>query len=140
MAYIMYFKQQAASKYIHCYTNTHRYTNTLKALQTDILYSPLQTAYGQLALRPFTRQGQIGGLRRYKRPRRSRDSPTKLNIDKMHRVERPDLCPVLWSLHGAHGEFEVVVEMITKAGYFVTVLLMCTLSNYNFVVTLIKIS
>lgn len=48
--------------------------------------------------------------------------------------------PVRWSLHGAHGELEVMVDMITIACYFVTVLPICTRWKYNFVVTLIKIS
>jgi len=40
----------------------------------------------------------------------------------------------------AHGELEVVVDMITIAGYFVAILPIRTRSKYNFVVTLIKIS
>jgi hypothetical protein len=57
----------------------------------------------------------------------------------MNQVERPVAGPVLWRLHDARGGFEVVVEMNTKAGFFVTILPMCMLSKYNFLVTLIKI-
>lgn len=48
--------------------------------------------------------------------------------------------PIGWSLHGAHGEPEVVVDVIAIAGYFVTILPICTQSKYNFLATLIKIS
>jgi hypothetical protein len=134
-------ERQFQNIYTQAQTHTHIYIHIHhKVLQTDILHLPLPTANSTAPGALSQVKGKSADHAAIKGYTDHVIPPPNWISTRWTELNAPFLRPLLWSSHGAHGEFEVVAEMITIADYFATILPMCTLSKYNRVVTLIKIS
>jgi hypothetical protein len=145
MAYNTYFKQEAVSKHTHSRTNTHIYIHH-KVLLIDILHIQLLTSSYWLTTSPSS-LSHVKGKAEYNVVIKDHADHVIPPPNWISTEDEPGwtarMRPLGWSLYRAHGELEVVVNIITILllyYYFVTILPIRTRSKYNFVVTSIKMS